>query len=458
MGVAVMISRSGCGPPDFSRSATRWCTPKRCCSSTTARPSREKSTPSWMRAWVPTTTSTVPLGHGGQHPGPIGRVGGEQGHAHPHQAGQRLQPEEVLLGEDLGGGHDRPLVAALDRDEQGRHRHHRLARAHLALEEAVHGVRARPCRRGSRRWPAPGPRSGGRAGPPRKPPPGRPRRCGRCPPPPRSGGACAGPGPSPGGTTRRTPGGPGRPRPRPGSRGSGCPAITASRETRPRRATRSRRERVGDGPRAGHGVGQELLQAPRGHPGHRRVDRDDAPRAAVGRPAQHVDHGGLHLQPAPEALHLPGEGHLRARGQLALAEGLVEEGDPQRPEDVGGHPGGLLGHPAASLLLGLEGRRRQVGPSRGGERPATPRLPRPPRSRPCPPPGPPPGSGPTRRAPHRDSDDDPHHGDLDPQRHPGDGGHQRAVDVAPGEVEEEIGHAWRCRPCAARGPAARPPP
>ncbi len=60
MGVAVMMSRSGCGPSAFSRRLTRWCTPKRCCSSTTARPRRAKRTPSWMRAWVPTTTSTVP--------------------------------------------------------------------------------------------------------------------------------------------------------------------------------------------------------------------------------------------------------------------------------------------------------------------------------------------------------------------------------------------------------------
>jgi hypothetical protein len=46
----------------------------------------------------------------------------------------------VLLGEDLGGGHDGPLVAPLDRDQQRRHGDHGLARTHVPLEQAVHGT------------------------------------------------------------------------------------------------------------------------------------------------------------------------------------------------------------------------------------------------------------------------------------------------------------------------------
>ncbi len=62
----------------------------------------------------------------------------------------------VLLGQDLGGGHDRPLAAAGRRRQQGGRGHHRLAAAHVALEEAAHGhrrgryrLRSRPS---TRRW------------------------------------------------------------------------------------------------------------------------------------------------------------------------------------------------------------------------------------------------------------------------------------------------------------------
>ena len=119
---------------------TRWCTPKRCCSSTTATPRRAKRTPSWMRAWVPTTTSTVPAAIAASTPSRSGESAVSRRHAHPHQAGQRLQAQVVLLGEDLGGRHHGPLVAPLHPGEQGGHGHRRLARPHLALQQAVHGV------------------------------------------------------------------------------------------------------------------------------------------------------------------------------------------------------------------------------------------------------------------------------------------------------------------------------
>ena len=52
---------------------------------------------------------------------------------------ERAHSEEVLLRQDLGGGHERPLVTALDRHQQRAQRHHRLARSHVALQESVHG-------------------------------------------------------------------------------------------------------------------------------------------------------------------------------------------------------------------------------------------------------------------------------------------------------------------------------
>ena len=44
----------------------------------------------------------------------------------------------VLLCEHLGGRHQRPLVAALDRDEHRRDGDERLAGADVALEQPVH--------------------------------------------------------------------------------------------------------------------------------------------------------------------------------------------------------------------------------------------------------------------------------------------------------------------------------
>jgi hypothetical protein len=55
---------------------------------------------------------------------------------------QRLQPAnqlvEVLLGQDLGGRHQRALPAGVDGDGSGQRRHHGLAGAHIALQKAVH--------------------------------------------------------------------------------------------------------------------------------------------------------------------------------------------------------------------------------------------------------------------------------------------------------------------------------
>ena len=56
-----------------------------------------------------------------------------------------LQPAaqvvEVLLGQDLGGRHEGRLVAVLDRHQHGQQRHHRLAGAHVALQQPVHRAR-----------------------------------------------------------------------------------------------------------------------------------------------------------------------------------------------------------------------------------------------------------------------------------------------------------------------------
>ena len=68
---------------------------------------------------------------------------GEPAHLHA----QRLQPvrelEVVLLGEDLGGRHERHLPAVLDRLQGRQRRDQRLAAAHVALQQPAHRVRLR---------------------------------------------------------------------------------------------------------------------------------------------------------------------------------------------------------------------------------------------------------------------------------------------------------------------------
>ena len=44
----------------------------------------------------------------------------------------------VLLGQNLGGGHQGGHVVVLEGDVAGRRRHHRLAGADIALHQAVH--------------------------------------------------------------------------------------------------------------------------------------------------------------------------------------------------------------------------------------------------------------------------------------------------------------------------------
>ena len=56
---------------------------------------------------------------------------------------ERLEREEVLLGERLRGRHERPAEAGLDRAQQRVERDDRLPRADVALQEPLHRHRAR---------------------------------------------------------------------------------------------------------------------------------------------------------------------------------------------------------------------------------------------------------------------------------------------------------------------------
>ena len=68
---------------------------------------------------------------------PTGGLGPDLG---AHGGQHALDGLVVLLRQDLGGGHQNRLVTGINRLKHGGQGHHGLARADLALEEALHGV------------------------------------------------------------------------------------------------------------------------------------------------------------------------------------------------------------------------------------------------------------------------------------------------------------------------------
>ncbi len=169
---------------------------------------------------------------------------------------EAVEGAQVLLGQGLGGHEDRGLRAGLDGLAHGEHRHQRLARADLPLEQAPHRPGAREVARDLPARRAAGPGSGRTAAPPAAGPTARrwrraraPRRCrpGACarprgraggpraPPPPagaaRAGsrGASAGSGPPP--ARRPRPGSARRSRTQAGRRSGAARASGRARST-----------------------------------------------------------------------------------------------------------------------------------------------------------------------------------------------------------------------------------
>ena len=84
----------------------------------------------------------LPRGQGGPGPFLLRRRHGAGEQAHPHPGGsQKLgQGLEMLLGQHFGGGHEGGLTAAPGAQPAGVRGHGGLARAHVPLDQPVHGT------------------------------------------------------------------------------------------------------------------------------------------------------------------------------------------------------------------------------------------------------------------------------------------------------------------------------
>ena len=85
---------------------------------------------------------------------------GQQGDPHPERGQHPVQVLGMLGSQNLGGGQQRCLIAAADAGPDGGCRHQRFAAAHIALQQAVHGLPARHVGQDLRHGPPLGPGGG----------------------------------------------------------------------------------------------------------------------------------------------------------------------------------------------------------------------------------------------------------------------------------------------------------
>ena len=153
IGVAVITSMSGAAP--LAESARRWCTPKRCCSSTTTRPRRWNSTPAWKSACVPTTICASPLAirasaslRSAAPSLPVSSTA-----SMPAASASGAMVAKCWRARSSVGAISAAWPPASTTSRHGDQRDDRLARADVALQQPQH---ARPRRRGrARSRPAP---------------------------------------------------------------------------------------------------------------------------------------------------------------------------------------------------------------------------------------------------------------------------------------------------------------
>ena len=138
MGVAVMTST--CGDSPLRKSRARCATPKRCCSSTTTRPSRRNFTGFSIRACVPTSRSSSPEARASRRArrGAAAGAACQESQANSGSFQPGSETRRVLLGQDLRGRHESALHAVLRGQEKSEAGHDRLPAADVALEQAGH--------------------------------------------------------------------------------------------------------------------------------------------------------------------------------------------------------------------------------------------------------------------------------------------------------------------------------
>ena len=175
-----MIRRSGStSSAPFARSAIRWWTPNRCCSSTIASPSRWNATPSWISACVPMSIVARPLAASSSARSRALPVTADVSSSTPkpspkrrpvlgrRRVGERLQEapdgEEMLLRQHLGRRHERGLRAGSGGDRAQRPPRRPSCRFRPHPGGAGASAAARPCRRRSPRSPGAARRSAGTA-------------------------------------------------------------------------------------------------------------------------------------------------------------------------------------------------------------------------------------------------------------------------------------------------------
>ena len=130
----------------FSRRRMRWWTPKRCCSSMMTSPRsgelrrRPGSGHGCRPPAVPRRRRSPRAARPARAPCGARRARGARS---PRARARRVRSRPVLLGQQLGRGHQGHLVVRLDRLERGEGRHHGLARAHIPLQQPLHGPGAR---------------------------------------------------------------------------------------------------------------------------------------------------------------------------------------------------------------------------------------------------------------------------------------------------------------------------
>ena len=142
------------GAGSWTASAMRWCTPKRCCSSTTASARSANSTSSCTNACVPTTSWIVPsarprsVAFFWREPSrPVSRARVDAG-----RLGERRDGRVVLAGQQLGRRHQRRLRARFDGGQHGEEGDQRSCRCRRRPAAGAPCARAWPCRRRSPPW------------------------------------------------------------------------------------------------------------------------------------------------------------------------------------------------------------------------------------------------------------------------------------------------------------------